>query len=241
MSRVKTLVSLSRWESTQGENLQTSGRFVPVLHGTEILLSPKHLHSWAMYFSFLERISSETDSGTGLPLSLGVQQVCSPMHAHVQYFTAGLSKAYLLSSSSELLSAMSRAWLYLFSICPFLIPHSSSLLLIVSVCLERLPLSTALMGSFHGGLRLEWIDRRQYPCCGKFANCAWAQHCCSSSYSSSRQDIGKGPSQLCASAGSAGQMWPDRPCAGLGEASRTQLLHAAFVKTFCISCTVPWR
>lgn len=150
--------------------------------------------------------------------------------------------AYLLSSSSELLSAMSRAWLYLFSICPFLIPHSSSLLLIVSVCLERLPLSTVLTGSFHGGLRLEWIDRRQYPCYGKFANCVWAQRCCSSSYSSSCQDIGKGPSQLRApSAGPAGQMWPDALCAGLGEASCTQLLHAAFVKTFCISCTVPWR
>lgn len=113
---------------------------------------------------------------------------------------------------------------------------SSSLSLIVSIWLERLPLSTVVMGSFHRGLRLEWIDRRQYPCCGKFASCVRAQCCCSSSYSSLCQDIGKSQLQLHApSLRPAGQMWP---CA----------LHAGFRRGLCqdflpldISCIIPWR
>ena len=136
---------------------------------------------------------------------------------------------YLLSNSSKSLSVMSGAWLYLFSICPSLSP-SSSLSLIVSVWLERLPLSMVLMGSFHRGLRLEWIDRRRYPCCGKFANCVWAQCCCSSSYSSSCQDIGKSQLQLCApSLGPAGQMWPGALRAGFGRG----LLHPAAACSLC--------
>lgn len=135
MSRVKTLVSLSHWGCTQGENLQTSGRFVPVLHGTEILLSPKHLHSWATYFSFLERTSSETDSGTGLHLSLGVQQVCSPMHAHVQYFTTGLSKAKNLDCVSPvqlLRVAQCDEQSLVISVLHLSLPHSSLIFTIVN-------------------------------------------------------------------------------------------------------------
>lgn len=76
------------------------------------------------------------------------------------------------------------------------LPLSSLLSLIVNVWPEGLPLSTVLMGSFHGGLRLEWIGRRQYPCCGKLARCVQAWCCCSSSYSSSYLDTGKGQLQL---------------------------------------------
>lgn len=123
------------------------------------------------------------------------------------------------------------------------LPPSSSLSLIVSVWLERLPLSTVPMGSFHRGLRLEWIDRRQYPCCGKFASCVWAQCCCSSSYSSSCQDIGKSQLQLRApSLGPTGQMWPGALCAGFGRG----LLHPAAASGLCqsfqsfyLSCTIP--
>lgn len=80
-------------------------------------------------------------------------------------------------------------------------PLSSLLSLFVNVWPEKLPLSAVLMGSFHGGLRLEWIDRRQYPCCGKFASFVQAWCCCSSSYSSSYLDVGKSQLQLHA-------LWP---------------------------------
>lgn len=75
--------------------------------------------------------------------------------------------------------------------------HSSSLpSLIVSIWLERLPLSTVLMGRFHRGLRLDWIDEGRSPCRGQFASCVQAHCCCSSSYSSSRQVTGKNWLQL---------------------------------------------
>lgn len=218
---------------------------MPVLHRTEILPSPKQLHSCATAASFLVRTSTMTDSVTGLHLSLGCNRfavscmlMCSTL----------LSKAENLASVSpvQLLQVTQcDARSLVMSVLHLSLPPSSSLLLIVSVCLERFPLSTVLMGSFHRGLRLEWIDRRRYPCCGRFANCVWAQCCRSSSYSSSCQDTGKGQLQLRApSPRPAGEMWRGALRAGFGRGR----LHPAATcdlcqdfQSFYISCTMPWR
>lgn len=110
--------------------------------------------------------------------------------------------------------------------------HSSSLpSLIVSIWLERLPLSTVLMGRFHRGLRLDWIDEGRSPCRGQFASCVQAHCCCSSSYSSSRQVTGKNWLQLHSpSLQPAAEMWPRAPssCVALQD-------------SLYFSCITPWK
>lgn len=140
------------------------------------------------------RTSSDTDCHQLTSGTVGML----PCACSYVVVTAGLSKAkYLAYWAPVLLLCTSLVW-WAAPGCIFLsVPPSSSLSLIVSIWIERLPLSVVLMGCFHRGLGLEWIDRRRYPCSGKFASCVPAHCCCSSSYSSSSQGTGKSWSQLC--------------------------------------------
>lgn len=168
------------------------------LCGTEVMQTPEQLYSWATSTSFQMRRNSETHCHCLTSFAVGAVYLLSCACLCV-VVTVGLNNTKNLACMSpvQLLQGFHCGEQNLVAFIFHLSSHPSSLLsLIVSIWLERLPLSMVLMGCFHRGLRLEWIDERRSPCRGKFASCVQAHCCCSSSYSSSRQVTGKSWLQL---------------------------------------------
>lgn len=213
---------------------RTSGRFVFILCETEVVQIPEQLYSWAIATSFQMRRNSETDCHCLTSVAVGAVYLLSCACLYV-VVTVELNNTKNLTCTSpvQLLQDFHCDEQNLVVFIFHLSSHSSSLLsLIVSIWLERLPLSTVLMGRFHGGLRLEWIDKGRSPCGGQFASCVQAHRCCSSSYSSSHQVTGKS--------------WLQLHSPHCSQLLRCGFVHPAAVwlyKTHSpyFSCIIPWK